>query len=516
MEVRFYGHACIFLKTDTVSVAVDPWFSKTGAFLSSWFQFPDNTDLDLNPIRNSDFIVLSHEHQDHVDVEFLKTIHPKTKIVIPKFTDSYLYNLLKDSLPNEVHVLNSREKMQISPDVSLCLIIQSIPIWDDCSVVLETPEGTILDVNDMKITGPDLKWVRENFQIKYLFMQFAPSAWHPYVYNYDNARKSSTLRHKTLTRFGYARDILLASGAERFIPSAGPPCFLDPNQLEDAFLDEHVFSALPKFYQFAQEQGFAGKISILFPGDKLIPDHADHEDLNQQILQKDAYARTRQYLNDYSKRRASYITAELEKIKSPGRSLLEKCKKHFEPLITGSPYFQKKIHGKLLLDITGEFPEQILIDFSKPSNQVKLYDSEEASWTFQIESRFLDLILEGKLTWEEILLSRRIRASRNPDIYNEFLIVFLRFRDRNSFQAYEKWDRYNSPEETFSLNYENQKYRVQRYCPHARGDLSKGRIVNGELVCPGHGWTFSLSDGNCKQSKCSIKIEQFQELIRFD
>jgi UDP-MurNAc hydroxylase len=512
MEIRFYGHACVWVKTDKVSVTVDPWFSKSGAFLSSWFQFPDNTDLDLTPIRNSDFIVLSHEHQDHVDLEFLRTINPKTKIVIPKFTDSYLSGLLKRNLTNEVQVLNSKEKEQISPDVRLCLMTQSVPIWDDCSVILDTPEGTILDVNDMKITGSDLRWIRENFQIRFLFMQFAPSAWHPYVYNYNNERKSSTLRHKTLTRFGYAKDIFLTSGAERFIPSAGPPCFLDQSQLEDAFLNEYVFSALPKFHEYAKEQGFADKISILLPGDQLIPD-ADYEFLNQQKLQEDAYAHTRQYLNNYSNKRASFIVAELGKIQSPNESLLEKCRKHFEPLISEAPYFRKKINGKMLLDITGEHSERILVDFTKDSNQVKLYEDEEFSWKFEIESRFLDLILEGKLTWEELLLSRRIRASRNPDIYNEFLIVFLRFRDRNSFHAYEKWDRNKSPEETFCLEYNEQKFRVQRYCPHARGDLAKGMIVNGELVCPGHGWTFSLSDGNCNQSKCSIRIELLEELL---
>lgn len=62
MEVKFYGHACIFIKTSKLSLVTDPWLSKEGAFLSSWFQFPDNTQLDLTLIRNVDYIFLSHEH----------------------------------------------------------------------------------------------------------------------------------------------------------------------------------------------------------------------------------------------------------------------------------------------------------------------------------------------------------------------------------------------------------------------------------------------------------------------
>ena len=90
MEIKFYGHACIYIKTSSVSIVTDPWFSISGAFLSTWFQFPDNTELDLTPLRNADYVVLSHEHQDHFDINFLKTINPRTKIIIPKYTDSYL------------------------------------------------------------------------------------------------------------------------------------------------------------------------------------------------------------------------------------------------------------------------------------------------------------------------------------------------------------------------------------------------------------------------------------------
>ena len=76
MVIKFYGHACIYIKSGDLSLVTDPWFSKDGAFLSTWFQFPDNTDLDLQEIRNVDYVILSHEHLDHFDPKFLKTINP--------------------------------------------------------------------------------------------------------------------------------------------------------------------------------------------------------------------------------------------------------------------------------------------------------------------------------------------------------------------------------------------------------------------------------------------------------
>ena len=34
-------------------------------------------------------------------------------------------------------------------------------------------------------------------------------------------------------------------------------------------------------------------------------------------------------------------------------------------------------------------------------------------------------------------------------------------------------------------------------CPHAGGPLSEGRAHDGTLVCPYHGWTWSLETGRC-------------------
>lgn len=34
-------------------------------------------------------------------------------------------------------------------------------------------------------------------------------------------------------------------------------------------------------------------------------------------------------------------------------------------------------------------------------------------------------------------------------------------------------------------------------CPHAGGPLSEGRVHGETLVCPYHGWVWSLLDGRC-------------------
>jgi len=506
MEIKFYGHACIFIKTSKLSLVIDPWLSKEGAFLSSWFQFPDNTQLDLTPVRNTDYVFLSHEHQDHFDLNFLKTISPKTKIIIPKYTDSYLYDTLRENINNEVIVINSLEKINLDEEVNFCPVVQSVPIWDDCALVFETPEGTLVDINDMHILDQDLEWITNNFKINYLFMQYSGASWHPYAYDYSHEKKVSIVNPRIINKFYNVKRVFSASKADYLIPCAGPPCFLDEQFYELNFSDASIFPNQAQFYEFAKKEGFADKTAILLPGDIFDP-NLDCKLVSENNLQDEAFTNTREYLNDYKERRKKIIEKELDSIELPKGSLLDKCKNFFEPLITSSLYFREKINGKLLLEVTNQINEKIIIDFTKQENQVKLFENEEFFYKFKIEAKFLNLILEKKLTWEQLLLSLRFKASRSPDEFNATLFTFLRFADPLSYKEFELFEQRKNISDTFFLEHDDKTYEIQKYCPHAMGNLSKGRIVDNCLVCPNHGWTFSLEDGSCIYNNASIKIK---------
>ncbi len=507
MEIKFYGHACILIKTKNITVVTDPWLSKTGAFLSTWFQFPDNTDLDLTEIRNADYIVLSHEHLDHYDPEFLKTINPKAKILIPKYTDSYLYDALKENVSNEVIVCKSLQKIKLNDEITFCPVVQSVPIWDDCTLVFETPEGTIVDVNDMKITDKDMQWITQHFTIDYLFQQFSGANWHPLVYPYSDEEKAKMAKHKIYTKFRNVKQKFALSGAKYLVPMAGPPCFLDDEFFEINFSDQSIFPDQSVFYQYAKDEGFADKTVVLLPGDRFDP-RLDCKQISEKNLRNEVFTNKRGYLEKYRARRQEVLKKNRESMVDPKTSLLEKAKEHFNPLIASSEYFREKIAGSVLLDISGECPEKILVDFRKANDSVKLYEGEDHFYTFKISSAILDMVLEKKLTWEQLLLSLRFRAERNPDIFNEFLVVFLRFADPASYKQYELFEKRKDVSDTFILHHCDKSFEVQKYCPHAMGDLSKGEIVDNCIVCPNHGWTFSLENGECTNNKASITVKE--------
>lgn len=43
--------------------------------------------------------------------------------------------------------------------------------------------------------------------------------------------------------------------------------------------------------------------------------------------------------------------------------------------------------------------------------------------------------------------------------------------------------------------WQNALYATSGRCPHAGADLADGRLANGRLICPMHGWKFELTTG---------------------
>ncbi len=62
---------------------------------------------------------------------------------------------------------------------------------------------------------------------------------------------------------------------------------------------------------------------------------------------------------------------------------------------------------------------------------------------------------------------------------------------------------------------------LENSCPHRGAALAEGRIQDGEVICPWHGWRFSLSNGACSSLPTSepaacfeTRIENGEVLVR--
>lgn len=79
IRMRYFGHACILVETKDVSILVDPLISYYG-YMSSVEHF---SDLDLP--ETIDYVLITHNHQDHILFETLLPLRHKIRhLVVPR------------------------------------------------------------------------------------------------------------------------------------------------------------------------------------------------------------------------------------------------------------------------------------------------------------------------------------------------------------------------------------------------------------------------------------------------
>ena len=85
VRMRYFGHACIFIETKDVSILIDPLISYYG-YQSSVNHF---SDVDLPD--EIDYVLITHNHQDHILLETLLPLRHKVKqIIVPRTTSNSL------------------------------------------------------------------------------------------------------------------------------------------------------------------------------------------------------------------------------------------------------------------------------------------------------------------------------------------------------------------------------------------------------------------------------------------
>jgi len=63
-------------------------------------------------------------------------------------------------------------------------------------------------------------------------------------------------------------------------------------------------------------------------------------------------------------------------------------------------------------------------------------------------------------------------------------------------------------------------YAIDGICMHQGGPLARGRVFDGTVVCPWHGWQYELATGNhaptCKPMLKTYKIQESDRGIEVD
>ena len=495
MKIKFLGQAGILIETENCKLVCDPWFSKTGGFLGRWHQFPPNDHIDTEILFDANYLYISHEHHDHFDKEFLKNFPKETTVLIANFETKNFRDEIIELGFSKIIEVDDWQRVKLANDFEIMIVTDHGKYKEDSSLFINTKNYKILNKNDCYLSEEYLSKFY-NFNIDLLFTQFSGAIWYPMVYEYEEKERKRAAEIVRTRLLEYFINTVNKINPSYVIPSAGPPCFLEDDCFQFNFESEGIF---PDQHDFAPkiEKRINCKYNMMMPNDNIILKPG-----KKIIFENDNpfdFENKKELLREYQEKRLPYIRELLNKIPEPDNDLYEKFVNHFNTIIKSSSYFSSNVDQLVEFNIEGKNGGTWQIDFGDDMHKIHKNKIGQPNYKFTIESKYLNLILNEKLSWEDFLLSLRFKIWRKPDIYNGSLFALLQYgRDSVLIQRAENFELKSKCPITINVQYDKKMYKIQRFCPHLGEDLKNATIKNGVLVCPRHQWSFDLkSNGKC-------------------
>jgi len=501
MRITYLGHAGFIAETDDVIVIMDPWLSPTGAFDGAWFQMPRNHHLaplvyeKLRDSRRSIFLYVSHEHQDHFDVEFLNTLPTRRfTLLVPEFSRAALMEHFSEYECQELIFFHHKQEVNI-PGGSLKFYVDDSLANRDSAILMKAGGTAFLNMNDCKLFDTLHEIVHEDGPIKVFACQFTGATWHPTCYDYSIAEYEAVSIRKSMTKFELVFRAIELLQPDVYIPSAGPVCFLDPNLFHLNTQRVNIFPRAAKFISYLKRRLPAASMCVpeMMPGDVLDAVSCDVTACGEERFVED---KALTYIAEYAELYRGYFEERAELHERVDRqetleALRVELERKLEQLsladrVTVPMYFRLEGSNKRMLRV--DFGRRV-VDYASVNGDAKYYEIAAPAW--QIAK-----ILARELTWEEFSLTFRAHLKRDPDVYDPVLHAFLIMEVADIGRYCEHLLQIEAQEQRIVVEADGKKFSVRRYCPHQGGDLSCGWIDHGRfLTCPRHRWQFDLLQG---------------------
>lgn len=506
MRVTILGHAGLHVETAHGSVLCDPWF--VPAFHGSWFVFPRNDGLDKAALSRPDYLYISHLHSDHLDVPFLSDhVDKATPVLLPEFPTPELERVLGD-LGFEAFVRCPNGQPVDLDGLEVRIFAETAPSdgpIGDSALWLDDGTARLFDQNDCRPSHPDE--IAALGPVDLHLLQFSGAMWWPVVYDLpaeDKARFGAAKREAQLSRATmYAR----AVGARAVVPSAGPPCFLDPDQFELNDFDRSASNIFPDatvFLERLADEGLPGQLAI--PGTVLdVTDGALSVTLPAPQADVDAiFADKRAYLAGYAADWADWLGKEKASWPAPRPDLVGRLARWWEPLLASAPHLRAAV-GRNLLIRAGD--DDVLVDFT--AGTVRPWRDQPYQYRLELPRPLVEWCEERRaVDWSNsLMLSLRFRAWR-PGEFCEEIFSFLKSLNPERMAELERHvaERAGQAQGGGDAVVAEDEvvigaFAVQRRCPHRQADLEQfGEVDDCVLTCTMHGWQFDLESGRCLTS----------------
>lgn len=500
MRVTYLGHAGFLLRNARgFHLLMDPWLSASGAFLRSWFQFPENHFLAdsverLDPWSTA--LYVSHHHRDHFDREFLLRLDPRTPVVVARYVRRHFVHELADLGFRDIREVEHGESVEIG-GFSLRLFIDESYSNEDSGILAEADGACFLNMNDCR--AHDTLPVAELEGVDLFTMQFSGASGYPSAYDYDGETKDELACRKNARKFESVLQVIRDLRPRLYVPSAGPPCFLDAPLRAHNEGRPSSFPDASEFLPLVASEGCPS--SFVFPGDtiELDPDRKPAAERSGRFDEQ-LYTRKSEVLDDYARRFETRA-----RIPASDRSRADELAARFEEKLSALRQPLEVEHAILVTvtGIPGGADARFEIDLRERTLSRDVTPAPDSPrYHYRIANDVAGEFLATGALWDDLVLSLRYTVSRQPDEFDVVISDFMRL-EASDLRGYPP--KAPEVERATIRGSDGTVHEFDRWCPHQGGDLSRGRLDGGCLVCPRHGWSFDLKRGGaCHENRATI------------
>jgi UDP-MurNAc hydroxylase len=451
-------------------------------------------------IEQPDYLYVSHLHSDHLDLPFLREhVDRSATVLLPGYPTDELERTLR-SLGFERFVKTHHAEPVALPDGLSVTIHIETSISDgpggDSALLVDDGEVRLLNMNDCRIH--DLPALTASGPVDIQWLQYSGAIWYPMVYDHPPEVMRRLVDQKVEAQSSRAQRYVEAVGARAVVPSAGPPCFLDPDLFAFNVIDGDELSIFPDQQAFLARLDAAGihTAHLAIPGTafEVTPDSIT---VSHPLPERDVeaiFSDKRAYLERYAADWGPWLAAEKAGWHRPTTDLLEQLRAWWQPLLAAAPYLRQGVGANVLLR-TGE--AEIVVDF--PAGEVRAHAGEPFAFSFDIPRELVETVVaERAVDWSNgLFLSCRFRAWRAGE-FNEYVYNFFKSLSDERILRAETEARFRLGPPPMAEEIELGGYVMERWCPHRQADLSVfGEVCDGVLTCHLHGWQFDLATGRC-------------------
>ena len=401
--VFYTGHASILVRLNKKKYLFD-YINNTNFYGNSWIFFP-NQIID-NRLLDVDGVFISHIHQDHYDPSLLRKFQKrKVPIYILNGRPSFKNSLKKEKI--KAKYIHIKKKTYINKDTWVYGCLHEYNDIDS-SMLISNDHLSVYHGNDNFITNKSLiPFKKKVGNVDVACIPFAYINYYPYLLNGISKKKSnseSTRIENLFMDYGIQQSKILKPNV--IIPFGSNLFHLDNPKCE---MNKGV--ATPSdFVNYAKkkDKSFYKNYKTMLSGSFLLKKDNKIKLFYENISQKKFNDGLIKFTNKKKKLTKKYkkaTTIKITKVK-----LNEICKKIRKN--------KNKVDHNIVVSPKSKKNTKIIINLKNNNvTEIKQAKIPENCHYFIVEDNEFNLWLNNKITFEEVLGTRRFRYNRNPNIY---------------------------------------------------------------------------------------------------